>query len=180
MTASTSKALNIGITDAGALLLIYLVPTLSHLTAIPFYLLDPMRIAVLGALLCTRNWKNSLMLAITLPLFSAMIGAHPIFPKCLLIAAELSVNVLLFAWFISLIGKRQTTNSANANAAGLRFGSAAFVSILLSKLLYYGLKAMVLSAGLMQMELVSTAIWIQVLVAIALSAGFALVFSKNR
>ena len=46
-----TKALNIGLTDAGAILLIFLVPTLSHLTAVPFYLADPMRLAVLGALL---------------------------------------------------------------------------------------------------------------------------------
>ena len=66
MTTSTTKALRLGITDAGALLLIYLLPTLSHITSVPFYLLDPMRIAVLGALLCTRDWKNSLVLAVTL------------------------------------------------------------------------------------------------------------------
>lgn len=182
MTTSTTKALRLGITDAGALLLIYLLPTLSHITSVPFYLLDPMRIAVLGALLCTRDWKNSLVLAVTLPLFSALIGMHPIFPKCALIAVELSVNVLLFAWFMHLVDKRIASGAVrNSTAAqALSIGSAAFASILLSKLLYYGLKAAVLSAGLMQMSLVSTALWIQLLVAVALSIGFALVFSKNR
>ncbi|MBP5567382.1 MAG: hypothetical protein J6X57_07870, partial [Bacteroidales bacterium] len=64
--ASTAvrKAAGIGLTDAAALLFIYLVPTLSHLTAVPFYLIDPMRLAVLGALLATRNWKNALVLAV--------------------------------------------------------------------------------------------------------------------
>ena len=107
---------------------------------------------------------------------------HPIFPKCALIAVELSVNVLLFAWFMHLVDKRIASGAVrNSTAAqALSIGSAAFASILLSKLLYYGLKAAVLSAGLMQMSLVSTALWIQLLVAVALSIGFALVFSKNR
>lgn len=164
MTATTSsKAFRISITDAAAVLFIYLVPTLSHLTAVPFYLIDPMRIAVLGALLCTRNWKNSLVLALTLPLFSCLIGMHPVFPKCALIALELSVNVLLLAWLMKKM-----------NA-----GIAAFISILASKALYYGLKALVLSAGLMQMSLVSTSLWIQLAVAAVLSLAFALTFRKK-
>ncbi len=164
MTATTSsKAFRISITDAVAVLFIYLVPTLSHLTAVPFYLIDPMRIAVLGALLCTRNWKNSLVLALTLPLFSCLIGMHPVFPKCALIALELSVNVLLLAWLMKKM-----------NA-----GIAAFISILASKALYYGLKALVLSAGLMQMSLVSTSLWIQLAVAAVLSLAFALTFRKK-
>ena len=101
-TLSKSNARTIGITDAAAVLLIFLVPALSHLTAVPFYLADPMRLAVLGALLVTRNWKNSLALAVALPLVSFAISGHPVFPKCLVIAAELSVNVLLFAGFVRL------------------------------------------------------------------------------
>ena len=163
MAISTSKSFRIGITDAAAVLLIYMVPTLSHAFSIPFYILDPMRIAVLGALLLTRNWKNSLVLAVTLPLFSALVGGHPLFPKCVLIAIELSANVLLLNWMMKKM-----------NA-----GIAAFASILLSKVLYYALKYGVLAAGLMQMELVSTAIWSQLIVACAISAGFALVF-KNQ
>ena len=120
-----NKAVGIGITDAAAMLLVFLVPALSHLTSVPFYLLDPMRMAVLGALLCTRNWKNSLALALALPIVSFALSGHPVFPKFLLISAELSVNVLVFAWL-----------SRKMNA-----GVSAFVSILLSKLFYYGLKA---------------------------------------
>ncbi len=185
-TLSKSNARTIGITDAAAVLLIFLVPALSHLTAVPFYLADPMRLAVLGALLVTRNWKNSLALAVALPLVSFAISGHPVFPKCLVIAAELSVNVLLFAGFVRLFErarcpKNQDTLHENGDFcarssenrdtlhSGLFFGAAAFVSILLSKVFYYGLKAAVLSAGLMEMELVSTALWIQLIVAVAIS-----------
>ena len=164
-SATVRKAAGIGLTDAAALLFIYLVPTLSHLTAVPFYLIDPMRLAVLGALLATKNWKNALVLAVTLPLFSSAIGMHPIFPKCLLIAVELAANVLLFVWLARVFGK-------GANGRGVRIGVAAFVSIVLSKALYYALKALVIYAGLLNMELISTGLWIQLAVAIVISAAF--------
>lgn len=157
------KAVGIGLTDAAAVLFVFAVPALSHLTSVPFYLLDPMRMAVLGALLFSKNWKNALVLALALPLFSFAVSGHPVYPKFLLIAAELSVNVLLFAWL-----------SRKMNA-----GIAAFVSILLSKVLYYGLKAAVLSAGLLQAELISTTIWWQLGVAVGLSAAFAGLWNRR-
>lgn len=166
-SVASRKAIGIGVTDAVAVLFIYLVPTLSHLTSLPFYLIDPMRLAVLGALLATKNWKNALVLAVTLPLFSSAVGMHPIFPKCALIATELVVNVLLFVWLVR-VGKRR-----------IGVGLAAFASILLSKCLYYGLKALVLGAGLMQMELVSTALWVQLVVAVLISVLFTIWWPLN-
>ncbi len=157
------KAVGIGLTDAAAVLFVFAVPALSHLTSVPFYLLDPMRMAVLGALLFSRNWKNALVLALALPLFSFAVSGHPVYPKFLLIAVELSANVLLFAWL-----------SRKMNA-----GIAAFVSILLSKVLYYGFKAAVLSAGLLQAELISTTIWWQLGVAVGLSAAFAGLWNRR-
>ncbi len=157
------KAVGIGLTDAAAVLFVFAVPALSHLTSVPFYLLDPMRMAVLGALLFSKNWKNALVLALALPLFSFAVSGHPVYPKFLLIAAELSANVLLFAWL-----------SRKMNA-----GIAAFVSILLSKVLYYGFKAAVLSAGLLQTELISTTIWWQLGVAVGLSAAFAGLWNRR-
>lgn len=157
------KAVGIGLTDAAAVLFVFAVPALSHLTSVPFYLLDPMRMAVLGALLFSKNWKNALVLALALPLFSFAVSGHPVYPKFLLIAAELSVNVLLFAWL-----------SRKMNA-----GIAAFVSILLSKVLYYGFKAAVLSAGLLPAELISTTIWWQLGVAVGLSAAFAGLWNRR-
>ena len=182
----TKKAVGIGLTDAVALLFIFAVPALSHLFAVPFYLIDPMRVAVLGALLLSRNWKNALVLAVALPLFSFAVSGHPVFPKCLLIATELSANVLLFVCLSRAFGPRTSTpvgvpsgysaDDSVASRAGV--GVAAFLSILLSKVLYYGLKAMVLSAGLMQMELISTALWVQLAVALLLSLGFAIWWKK--
>lgn len=186
----TRKAVGIGLTDAVALLFVYLVPTLSHLTSLPFYMIDPMRVAVLGALLVSKDWKNGLVLALSLPLFSFAVSGHPVFPKCLLIAAELSVNVLLFVW-LSRIFVRSASPSSFAsspeNGSAVKtpgsaavVGVAAFVSILLSKALYYGLKAVVLSAGLMQTELISTALLVQLAVALLISLGFAIWWKGNN
>lgn len=180
----TRKAVGIGLTDAVALLFVYLVPTLSHLTSLPFYMIDPMRVAVLGALLVSKDWKNGLVLALSLPLFSFAVSGHPVFPKCLLIAAELSVNVLLFVWLSRIFVRSASPSSfasspengsaAKAPGSAAVVGVAAFVSILLSKALYYGLKALVLSAGLMQTELISTALLVQLAVALLISLGFAI------
>lgn len=155
--------------DAVALAFVLVVPALSHLTAVPFYLIDPMRIAALGVLLVTRDWKNSLALALLLPVFSMLVSGHPVFPKCLLISAELGANVLLLEGFSRLLGRLW------ASRPGLVSGIAAFASILVSKGLYYLLKLAVISFGWLQMDLVSTALWIQLVVAVAISLIFALV-----
>ena len=110
------KALGIGITDAVAVLFILAVPALSHLTSVPFYLLDPMRLAVLGALLASRSRVNGLVLAVALPLVSFAISEHPVFPKFLVIAAELSVNVLLFSWLVKAFTARLSSSSGDGAA----------------------------------------------------------------
>lgn len=161
--------------DAVALAFVLVVPALSHLTAIPFYLIDPMRIAALGVLLTTRDRKNSLVLAILLPVFSMLVSGHPVFPKCLLISVELGSNVLLLTWFSRIASRLWSSRP------GLTTGVAAFASIFVSKGLYYLLKLAVISVGWLQMDLVSTALWIQLVVALCISLVFALVAARlNR
>ena len=166
--------------DAVALAFVLVVPALSHLTAMPFYLIDPMRIAALGVLLATRDWKTSLALAVLLPVFSMLVSGHPVFPKCLLISVELGANVLLLEWFTRLLGRLLAPRAGFSAgfSAGLATGIAAFASILVSKGLYYLLKLAVISFGWLQMDLVSTARWIQLVVALAISLIFALVAAR--
>lgn len=159
--------------DVIALAFVLVVPALSHLTSVPFYLADPMRIAALGVLLVTKDWKNSLVLALLLPLFSMLVSSHPVFPKCLLISVELGSNVLLLTWFSRIAGRLWPSR------LGLTTGIAAFVSILVSKGVYYLLKLAVIAAGWLQMDLVSTALWVQLLVAVAISAIFALFAARQ-
>ena len=63
-----------------------------------------------------------------------------------------------------------------AKRPGIVSGASAFLSILLSKGVYYLLKWMVIAFGWMNMELISTGLWIQLLVALAVSVIFALTF----
>lgn len=175
MAAKTvSLSLRNILSDVAALLFVLFVPALSHLTAVPFYLIDPMRVAALGVLLVTRDWKNSLVLAALLPLVSLAVSGHPVFPKCLLIAVELATNVLLFEGLLRLLGKHY------AKRPGVVSGASAFVSILLSKGVYYLLKWMVISFGWMNMELVSTGLWIQLVVAVAISLIFAFTYRTEK
>ena len=78
--------------DFSLLLFIYFLPAISHLFAFPVYYLDPMRIALVVALIHTSK-KNSFLIALTLPLFSFLISSHPQLIKSFLLSAELIINL---------------------------------------------------------------------------------------
>ncbi|NVO20846.1 MAG: hypothetical protein HXX13_14185 [Bacteroidetes bacterium] len=90
--------------DCAGILLVLLVPAAAHLTRLPVYFLEPMRIMmVIGILYTSRS--NTYLLAIALPLFSFLFSGHPFFIKMLIIISELSLNVLLYFYFIQKLGK---------------------------------------------------------------------------
>ncbi len=157
---TTIKFKKLAIWDIVILGIIYLVPSLSHLFSIQLYLLDPMRIVLLGSLLFFRDYKNAYFLAFTLPLFSFIVGGHPIFLKSLLISFELFTNVGLLVVFIN---KGKTTFIK------------ILLSIIISKLLYYVVKYVVIVTGLWETQLVSTALWAQLFVAIVISFSFVVI-----
>jgi hypothetical protein len=132
--------------DLGALLLVYFTPAISHLLSFPLYLIEPMRLAVVLALVHTRQ-RNAWLLALTLPLFSFAVSAHPHFIKMLLITGELALNVWLFFY----LSERLRTNK----------GVSLALSILLSKGVYYLAKFLLISALLIEGSVISTPLWIQ-------------------
>lgn len=136
---------------------LYLVPTLSHLTSIPFYRFEPMRCALLLNLLFSGNKNNAYIMAVTLPLFSFFIGGHPVFAKALLMAAELSANVFLFD-----VLSRRIKNKAVAMV----------LSILASKVFYYIIKFGIISVGILKGPMVATGLMTQLIVAVVLSVAF--------
>lgn len=148
--------------DISALVFIYLVPTLSHMLSLPVYLIEPMRLMLVLALVHT-NRQNCYLLALTMPLFSFIISGHPLFAKMFLIAAELSLNVFLFY----LLSKRMKS-----------IFPAIFLSILLSKVFYYLLKFVFIQLALINTGLVATPLLVQVLMAIVFSC-YATIFYKN-
>ncbi|MEI7662661.1 MAG: hypothetical protein WCK34_10700 [Bacteroidota bacterium] len=83
------------IIDIVALLLIYLAPTVSHFSSVPLYMIEPMRLVLILAIVHTSK-QNALLLAFTLPFFSFLVSGHPQVVKAMIISAELIINVLIF------------------------------------------------------------------------------------
>ena len=169
MTTSISfdrrKAAVCSLTDLALFAFVYFIPALSHLTSVPFYILEPMRVAVLLGVIVTRSFFNAYFTAATLPVFSFAVAAHPVLAKSLLMGGELVINVFFLQFFLR------------------RFRSkffAAFASVLLSKAIYYAGKFLMIKASLLDMSVVSTPLWIQLVVAALLSGLFFLGTRKRE
>ncbi len=147
--------------DLLAIGFVYSIPVLSHLFALPVYFIEPMRLMLILAIAHTSK-KNAYILAATLPIFSFIVSAHPVFIKTLLISGELLLNVWLF-FFISEKIKN-------------KFGSM-LLSVGLSKIAYYILKFALLSAVLLEGSLVSTPLEIQAIMMIVFS-GYIFLMKK--
>jgi len=145
-----------------ALLLIYFTPTLSHLSGLKLYLIEPMRFMVILAI-AHSNKKNALLLAITLPIFSYVISMHPIILKSLIICIELSAMVFLFYGLSKY----------------MKFFPAILCAIIASKLLYYSLKTVLIQTSLLNDSLISTPILIQLITTIVFSAYIWFFFRKQ-
>ena len=152
------------IIDLLGLTFIYFVPTLSHLVGLPIYLIEPMRIMVVLALAHTTR-TNAYILALTLPVFSFAISLHPVFAKSLLITAELLLNVWLFYFLLKRFKNHFT---------------ALLTSILLSKLAYYLMKYVLISALVIESNLFSTPILLQLLMTFIFSAYIYLIFRRRE
>jgi len=135
------------------MLFIYFLPALSHLIAFPIYYLDPMRIALVVALIHTSK-KNSFIIAATLPLFSFMISSHPQIIKSFLLSAELIINLSFFFLFKEKIKNVFTS---------------LLLSIIISKIIYYLLKYLFINFGFLDDKLFSTPYYFQIISAITLS-----------
>lgn len=159
ISKSTIKS---SIFDLFAIAAIYMVPTFSHLFALPIYFIEPMRLMLILAIAHTSK-KNAYFLAATLPIFSFVVSAHPVFLKTLLISGELLVNV----WLFFLLSERIKN----------KFG-AMVISIAISKIAYYVIKFTLLSFVLLQGSLISTPILIQ-MVTMFLFGGY-IFLNKNK
>ena len=145
--------------DFSLLLMIYFLPAISHLFAFPVYYLDPMRIALVVALVHTSK-KNAYIIALTLPLFSFLISSHPQIIKSFLLSAELVINLSLF-----FLLKDKLKNVF----------TSLFLSIVISKVIYYSLKFALISSTLLDDRLFSTPFYFQLIAAILLSTYIYLV-----
>ncbi|MCB0823237.1 MAG: hypothetical protein KDC09_11105 [Bacteroidales bacterium] len=152
------------IIDVLGLTFVYFVPTLSHLVGLPIYLIEPMRIMVVLAMAHT-NRTNAYILALTLPVFSYAISMHPVFAKSLLITAELLLNVWLFYYLLKKFN--------NQFAAMLS-------SIIMSKIAYYFMKFVLINSLIIESELFSTPIMLQIVMSLIFSAYIYLIFRRRE
>jgi len=161
-----SKRVEYLVTDILIVAFIYIIPTLSHLTSIPFYFFEPMRIALVFCIIAT-NQKNSLLIALTLPIVSLILSSHPSFAKSILIMGELVINVIVFY---------QLQKKFNNIFIGMLF------SILIAKVFYYGSKLFLINFGWLHGDLISTPIWIQyfMMIFISITAAIALKSKGER
>lgn len=151
--------------DLIALLLVYFLPALSHVTTFPFYIIEPFRLMVLVSLVVMNNKHNALLLALTLPLFSFIIATHPLFAKAMLISIEMVVNVFVYTWLIKKINKPFWV---------------ILISIVVSKAGYYLLKYGFISMGLLSMSLVSTSLLVQLAVAVVTALLFGQIYKLSK
>ena len=140
---SSKNILRIILIDSSIVLLMFFLPAISHFLSFPLYKVEPMRIMVLAGYLLSANKKNAYSLAFVLPLVSFFLTGHPLMIKSILMMCELSINVFLFSL---LIEKK------------LNVFFAMLTSIVLSKVFYYSIKFLLISAGIMNTNIVDTQI----------------------
>ncbi|OFY47439.1 MAG: hypothetical protein A2W85_01885 [Bacteroidetes bacterium GWF2_41_31] len=150
--------------DIGSLGFIYMVPTISHLFSLPIYLIEPMRLMLIFALVHTSK-ANAFIIALSLPAFSYFISGHPVLPKMILISLELLLNVLLF---YGLVKKFK-----------FLFPSI-FLSILLSKAIYYLIKFELINLAILDTELFSTSIYLQLIMTLIFSLYLYAFYDRSK
>ena len=145
--------------DAMVLLSFYMTIVFAHVLPFPLYQLDPMKILVLVTVMYSTRW-NSVTIAAVLPVLSFLSTGHPIFPKFLIMSMEL----MIFSWVMSFLIQKQS-------GAVMTFISA----ILVSKLAYYAIKAGAIGFGVLNQQLVSTELWVQLQAIILLGVIYAMI-----
>jgi hypothetical protein len=129
------------------------LPALSHLFAFPFYLFEPMRLGLIFCII-TTNRTNSILVALSLPFISLLISSHPDFAKSILISAELMINAIIFYYLMQRMNNKFLVM---------------LISIIIAKSIYYTGKLSFLSLGFLEGDLISTPLWIQYIMILAVS-----------
>ena len=140
--------------DVLLLTLACLVPTVSHLLAWPLYYLNPMLLVLLAGMLLVRDRRNAYLLAILLPLCSMLTTGMPVPLKAACMIPEMLTVVALF----QILERKMPV-----------FVALLF-AIVLGKVVFYGMKAMLIAPAV----LVETDIWLQLGIIVLYTIAFAL------
>lgn len=134
-----------------------LVPAVSHLLSLPLYYLNPMLLMLLAGMLLVNDRRNAYLLAVLLPVVSMLAVGMPTPLKALCMVAEYSAVVFVY-------GRLQSWCDRFVGTLG-----AMLIAMLCGKVVYYLLKALLLSP----VVLVSTPVWMQLLVVVVAAIAFA-------
>lgn len=146
-------------------LFIYFVPAISNLINLPLYYIEPMRLMLLVAIIYSSK-RNAFFIALSLPVFSFIISAHPIFPKMIIMTLELGINVWLFYLFARLFKN---------------YFSAMLLSIILSKAVYFMAEMIFVNLGWLTSDtIVSTPLYMQAVVAVVLSGYLFVMLTRKE
>lgn len=156
----SNRIIRLVLTDMALVGAACLIPTVSHLLAVPLYMLNPMLALLLAGLLLGRDWRNALLLAVLMPLVSCLVVGMPAAPKMVCMMAELATVATLFG----VLSRRWAVLPS------------VLVAVLAGKVVYYALKALVIAPAV----LVGTAWWLQ-LGAVVLWCGlFVLIYRQKK
>ncbi|MBU0765661.1 MAG: hypothetical protein KJ607_12575 [Bacteroidetes bacterium] len=163
-TAISRQATKCYLFDLFALLFVFIAPGIGFRLGVPLYLIEPMRLMVILALVHTQK-PNAFLLAIILPWFSVIVSGHPPPVKAGLMMSELLINVVFF-----LILLKKTD----------RVFLSMLAAIVFSKLIYYLLKYVCIYAGWLAGELYATEIYAQVLTTVTYSLYVFIVYRISK
>ena len=122
----------------------------SHSLGIPLYKLNPMHWVIFFVILFRKPSLSAIIvLAFALPFTSNLLTGHPLLIKSVIMGVESSIYGVVF--------------NTMTNYYTIRPVSAYIMSQLAGHIVYYGLKYIMISAGLVDIALVSTSISIQLI-----------------
>lgn len=157
--AQTKTIGRYAVLDAALLAAACLIPAVSHLTALPLYMLNPMLALLLAGMLIGRDWRNALLLAVLLPAVSCLVIGMPTAAKMVCMMAELATVAGLF----HLLARRWAALPA------------VLLSVLVAKVVYYAMKALIIVPAV----LVGTEWTVQLLAMMLWGGLFALLYRRK-
>ena len=140
--------------DLGGIILIYLLPEISNLLGIPFYLFEPMRMIIVIAIVHTSK-ENAYILAVLLPAVSYLFSNHPSAIKTFILSGDLLLNIFLY---FSLVKSKVSKFLLMS------------ICIVASKLAYYLAKYLLQLFSVLKGEMIATPLYVQILIVIILSS----------
>lgn len=161
--------------DAALVFAACMIPTLSHLTALPLYRLSPMTLVLLGGMVAVRDRRNAFLLAVLLPVVSMLAVGMPAPAKALCMVAEM-LTLVAVATAMERVWKRSATHR---DSAWMRFATTTGMmlgAMLCGKIVYYGLKALLLPS----VALVGTPLSEQAMAMVAAAGLYALLLTRKK